>query len=347
MKKTVAENMKHMTGVRPMVDVVGDLPYKKEFMTNSFFSIGHFDVDGHLINYLYHLITFEFPGKEKLIASCFSVTDETDQKYYGDTKIYPVSQTVMETDHFELKAPGGEMWGDLNKMYLHAVIPEAELQVELVPVGYPLYNALTGKFKMVGLTIHQYSIPTVETKGTLRIEDKVYELDGISWFDRQWQNKIPNIPGIDSFAKIIHKIKKNGSAFPAWGWMDMNLENGDVISLWVSFEKGEEVWGTLMHPDGIHEVLEINSMLKGATDWWKSPKSGFEYPTKWIVSIPKLSAELTVVSAPKEQDLPCEYSDDFSHYEAASQITGTYQGKPMNGYCYVELIGPWYKDKLN
>lgn len=31
----------------------------------------------------------------------------------------------------------------------------------------------------------------------------------------------------------------------------------------------------------------------------------------------------------------------YNHYEGASTVEGTYQGKPIKGYCYVELIGDW------
>ena len=33
----------------------------------------------------------------------------------------------------------------------------------------------------------------------------------------------------------------------------------------------------------------------------------------------------------------------YNHYEGASRVEGTYQGKKIKGYCYVELIGDWSK----
>jgi len=31
----------------------------------------------------------------------------------------------------------------------------------------------------------------------------------------------------------------------------------------------------------------------------------------------------------------------LTKYEGASAVSGTYGGKPVHGYGYVELVGPW------
>lgn len=98
------------------------------------------------------------------------------------------------------------------------------------------------------MNVYQFSLPTVQTTGTIRIKDKTYEINCNSWFDRQWQ-----VAEADIFIK--------------WGWMDMNLDNGDYLSLWFTVENGKETaWATVLHPDGTHSVVYVEPMLQNADD---------------------------------------------------------------------------------
>lgn len=52
---------------------------------------------------------------------------------------------------------------------------------------------------------------------------------------------------------------------------------------------------------------------------------------------------MIVASAPANQELQFDEMPVLNHYEAASQITGTYDGELVKGHCYVELLStrPW------
>ena len=124
--------------------------------------------------------------------------------------------------------------------------------------------------------------------------------------------------------------------------MDINLENGDVISTWFAKEKdSENCWATLMHPDGSHKMVKVKPMISTAKDYWKSSASGKSYPMTYNVIIPELDANLTVNCAVSDQELFFPERNDLSHYEGAATILGTYLGKETNGYTYVELVGDW------
>jgi predicted secreted hydrolase len=191
-----------------------------------------------------------------------------------------------------------------------------------------LYNGGTGLFPMLGMDVHQYSLPTLETSGTVTIEDRAYRIsDGTSWFDRQWQNLAPSPEG-----KPL-----NGK----WAWMDLNLDNGDRISLWSADDPSGDnnSWVTILHPGGGQTVTAIEPLSAGESDHWFSPASGKRYPTHWTVKIPAFDAELEVTPHPRAQELVPNQA--LAYYEAASSVHGTYLGKETTGYCYVELVGQW------
>ena len=347
---TLCENLKTMKNINPAVDVRKDLVYKPEYMINSFFAIGHFEAKGHTLNYLLHMISMGNPGCE-FIASMFSVTDETEQKNYSDTQIFPINSETVSFDEFYLKAPHGQMSGDIDEMKLSAGMKNAKLDVKIYPQGYPIFNGGTGCFHMVNLDIYQYSIPHCKTIGTLVLDGEIYELDGMTWFDRQWQIPCPKLGNVGrKFMGWAVKTFMDGGKkvnFPSWGWMDMNLDNGEVISVWFPVEKtGEDCWATVMHPDGTQKKVKLNPIIAQAENWWKSSVSDYAYPTKYHVQCPELDADLTVICAPKEQELNFEGWPTLSHYEGASQVSGIYGGQKVTGYCYVETIGVWNEKML-
>lgn len=343
----VTENVKNMKGFAPEVDVAGDMAYKDEYMNNSFFAIGHFITDGHTIDYLFHLMSYAYPGKEPEMTYCFSVTDETEGKYYQFSKAYKFSEIELATDRFYISTPAGKMEGTLDEIHLTAKMEHGSLHLTLKPVGYPLYNGGTGKFHMVGMDIYEYSIPTIQTDGMITIDGKVYEIkDGVSWYDRQWQQKLPKMPGFveKGVGKIMDEKQKREGGFklPVWGWMDINLDNGDKVSTWFAEEEdGENCWATVMHPSGAQRTVTVEPVVTQATDHWKSEASGAEYPMTYKIVIPELDADLTVRTAVDDQELFFPENPLYNHYEGASTVEGTYQGEPIKGYCYVELIGDW------
>lgn len=123
--------------------------------------------------------------------------------------------------------------------------------------------------------------------------------------------------------------------------MDLNLNNGDRISLWSAVEDGgaDNSWVTILHPDGRQTVTAIEPLSASESDYWLSPDSGKRYPTRWTVTIPAFDAKLDLTPHPREQELVPFPA--IAYYEAASSVRGTYNGKETTRYCYVELVGDW------
>lgn len=202
---------------------------------------------------------------------------------------------------------------------------------------------------MVGLDIYEYSIPTMLSNGTVTIGSKTFAVkDGISWYDRQWQQKLPKAPEfvMNGMAKVMEKknAKDGGFVLPVWGWMDINLENEVKISTWFAIEgEKENCWATIMHPDGSQRTVDVNPVVCQATDHWKSEQSGASYPMTYKIQIPELDTDLVVKCVVDDQELYFLENALYNHYEGASSVEGIYQNQPVKGYCYTELIGDWSK----
>jgi hypothetical protein len=315
----------HTTGVSPLLDPVADLPYKPQYDVNSWFAIGHLQSGDHVIDYLFHLMVLQTPGG-RIMQSVVSVTDETTGWYHGADTIVPLAQTDVPEDKLDLQVPGGRMVGDLNHLDLTAQLDGISVDVRLDVESGVLFNSGTGVFPLLGMKIHQYSVPRFATTGTIVIEGETYQVEGVSWFDRQWQHQDT------STADDIH-----------WTWMDINLDNGDAISLWSAPDLSsaqERAWATVLHADGTQTVTAAEPTVVSARDRWVSEESGQIYPTRWTVRIPTLDAEIEVVPTPRKQEIVSQVPL-LHKYEGAGTMHGTYRGKQVTGFGYVELVGVW------
>lgn len=308
-------------GAVPALDIVAGLAHKRGYTLNSWFVIGHFESEGHTLNYLVHLFALSIGGITVGVDSAASITDETTGWYGVQHGFHPFFRANVRSDRLLVKTPHSSLSGTLDELHVRAQIKGASIDVTLKAVGHPLYNKGTGRFDMLGMDVFQYSIPTMETTGRLTIDGREFPASGVSWFDRQWQKQ------------------PLGPPRGRWTWMDLNLSNGWRISLWdaTGVDGKSNAWVTVLDQSGKHVVADLAPLIDDACDYWLSPQSGARFPTRWQVLVPALDMQLAVVARPREQ----EVRGLHARYEGASSVSGTVGGERVSGYCYVEMVGDW------
>lgn len=324
---SLMENMKLYKGSHPFVDLAGDLAYKKDYSVNSWFYTSRFQVEGQDISTLVHLISLNVPGltPEPVMLCMAAATNETTGEYYGGSdEALPFSLLQVSDDKYDIRTPKIAMYGDLDEMHVKAEIygGAGAIDFTMKAVGWPIFNSGNAHFPIGLMNVYQYSLPTLSTTGTLTLGDKTYEVEGTSWYDRQWQNT----PGIMD-AK--------------WAWMNMDMDNGDFISIWdIDFIGGQRrnSFATILKPNGTQMVVPAEPF--GCADVWQSEVSGRSYPTRFTVKIPATDTCLDVVATPRKQEI-CSMVDP--KYEGAAAISGVHCGKTATGHCVIELVGEAWK----
>lgn len=314
-------------GVVPQVDVTKDLLPKTNYNVNSWFVFGKFDADGHIFNYLFHIMALKMPMPFAgfKYQTAISISDESTHYYYTKDYVDKESDIEISNDKFYIKIPKGEISGDWDCMKIKVHDKDFSLDTVVTAIHYPVITRGSSVFELLGMTIHQYSVPFMTTKGTLTLNGTTYDITdkGYTWFDRQWQVQDMKAP-----------IK--------WSWMAIYLDNGDVISVLDSDVPGrEEGLLSVLKTDGSqHNSTNVPPFKYGESEYWVSSVTKQKYPTHWKLKLPSINAELEITPIIKEQEIP-SVMKPLSKYEGASRVTGTYQGMPVTGNAVVELIGTW------
>ena len=314
-------------GVGPLLDPETDLNWKPEYENDSWFFFGRFETNGEKVSYLFHAMIIPLPGMGKAVQLIIAVANETTGCYRSDDCIVPLGMDNVRPG-FDIRMPNGWIRGTHSDIRFEGTIGDGsgKIALQLTAPGPVIFNGGAGEFTGVGMHVHQYSIPRIVTSGTIFIAGKTYDVNGTSWFDRQWQ-QLAKVP--------VEKLK--------WSWIGLTLDTGEAVGIWscpMTAASEPRGWATVLHSDGSQSVISVDPSL-GATGEWVSSVTQSRYPTHWRVTIPLVNAVLDVEPVPLEQEVVSVVAPMLSKYEGASRVSGTWAGKSVTGFGCVELVGNW------
>jgi hypothetical protein len=299
-----------------------DLVAKEGVAQDSWFVISHLTSGSDRLELLIHYIRLT-PPDAPVIQAMVSVLDPVSGKSLSEEKDYKPSETTFSTASLDVQTPSGGLSGDASAMHVTGRFQRINVDLTLARQGPLLANLATGILPFYGDINYEYALPSMKTAGSVVIDGKRYQVEGVSWFDRQWG-----------------QMASSFWAHMKWSWMGISLDNGDRISLWDIIDGDKEhAFATLLHPDGGHEIVDVEPLAQGATSIWTSAATGRRYPTHWVVSIPALKARLSVEPLVREQEFVSPIG--IHKYEGASKVGGEIQGEPATGHAVVELVGDW------
>lgn len=277
--------------------------------------VGHVSAHGHRFGY--QVTILNIGGAPQALMA---ITDKTTGRYYTKSYRYASDQATFSTSELDVRTPDATLSGPIDAMRLRATLPVGEIDLTLSARGPAMYNNGTGLIPFLGGTSYYYSMPSLASQGTLKLNGRIYAVAGESWLDRQWGSW-------------------DQRTLQKWTWMAVQLSNGDRVNLWdLLAQDGELSYATVLHPNGTHEVVAVNPLAATTSGFWTSPTTGKRYGTRWAVSIPALNTTLTVVVQPQGQEIQA----GGGVYEGAGSVTGQRRGKPITGLTYVEQYGNWH-----
>ena len=182
-------------------------------------------------------------------------------------------------------------------------------------------RGLSQKGSELGNANHYYSLVGLQSTGTVKISRQSVEVKGVSWMDHEF--------GTSALSDGI----------VGWDWFSIQLENGTILMLarlryqdgsdWPSFE------GTLAEIGQTPVKIQRADFNIKETASWKSPKTGSIYPSGWIIQLDRFGLMLKILPLLKDQEL----NGNFTYWEGAVRVEGTFRHQTTSGVGYVELTG--------
>jgi predicted secreted hydrolase len=140
------------------------------------------------------------------------------------------------------------------------------------------------------------------------------------WLDREW--------GSGSL----------GADQQGWDWFALQLDDGSALMFYAlrkrPGERDPHSAGTWLAPDGTTVALANDDVRIDATAYWTSPH-GTRYPARWHLQVPRLQLDVEIQPRLADQEL----DTSTRYWEGASSVSGTREGRKLEGKAYVELVG--------
>jgi predicted secreted hydrolase len=258
----------------------------------------------------------------------FTVSDLTNGRFYHDERYSRAGDDLAGAQGSPRYRVWIEDWqieavDDTNQLVnIRASNDEIAVDLMLEQVKPPALqgqDGLSPKSSDNGNASHYYSLSRLLTNGTLRIDDRTYTVEGLSWKDHEFSTSAlaSNAQGWDWFGLIfdnntemmIGQIRlKDGGKEPAFG-------------------------GMFVFEDGTTQYLPSSTFTITPTGTWTSPHTGATYPSGWdvVVDSGDIQLEFTITPLALDQEL---YGSNVEYWEGAVEVTGD-----VNGVGYAELTG--------
>ena len=129
-----------------------------------------------------------------------------------------------------------------------------------------------------------------------------------------------------------------------WDWFSLQLDDGrEIMAYLLRLKAGgiDIAHSTLVTPEGKARYLAREEWTVRATRTWKSPKTGVEFPSRWILEYPGENLRMEIV--PELADQENRTRTGASYWEGA--VTVQAPGGQKLGHGYVELVGYRMKNR--
>jgi predicted secreted hydrolase len=221
-------------------------------------------------------------------------------------------QAAQQGEEFHLKAQE-------NGLGLHLVLKPSKPPALHGEGGYSRKSA------HLDAASHYYSLPRLETRGSVTVAGRTVPVTGVSWMDHEFFTSAM-APGL-----------------VGWDWFSLQLGDGWDVMLYLLRHADGTVdpasAGTLIDPAGTPHHLKQGDFAVQATGAWTSPHSGARYPAGWEIDIPGAGYRLRLTPALADQEIRTQAPAKVTYWEGQVQIAGSKQGAPLTGQGYAELTG--------
>ncbi|MBI1820971.1 MAG: carotenoid 1,2-hydratase [Nitrospirae bacterium] len=266
---------------------------------------------------------------ENIYSAHFAISDEMEKTFWFQEKISreALGKAGAEKSHFHAWIDhwyGNEKQG---VFYLGAEEGAGEnkkkIELKLIPEKPLVIHGQMGVSPKDEKEInrsHYYSFTRLKTSGTLVLNGKELEVEGISWMDHEFGSS-PLLP-----------------SQTGWDWFSIQLDNRTELMFYQIRNKDGSApfsFGTLIDENGKTETLHSKDFSIRAKGRWRSPGGG-SYPMGWELTLPREHLTLLLTPAIENQELNV-FGGKMRYWEGSVSVSE--KSSTLSGAGYVELTG--------
>ncbi len=190
-------------------------------------------------------------------------------------------------------------------------------------------NGYSRKGKSSSAASQYYSFTRLGTQGSLSLDGEIFQVEGESWMDKEFGS---------------NQLAENQVG---WDWWSLQLEDGRELMIYQLRDRSgatDFAQGTLVSRSGEVHYLEPDDWEIQVMEHWKSPETGADYPSRWIVRLAQENLELEVIPQLADQENRSQILSDLYYWEGTVTIQSS-SGERL-GRGFVELTGYGSKNLL-
>lgn len=200
-----------------------------------------------------------------------------------------------------------------------------KLDLQLTPVRPPILHGYksNGVLDFPRARHNYYSLPRLETTGTIKTGRKMETVSGVSWMDHQYG--------------FIYSEE-----FKGWDWMCAHLDSGaDLMFSQVSLFDGKvlpQSCGAVMYPDGRTVHLRKEQFILKPQRYWKSWLTRITYAVDWEMEVPGMGIRLRSRAHVDAQQMILW---PMIFWEGSNSVSGVFEGQEVSGQGFLETFGDY------
>lgn len=190
----------------------------------------------------------------------------------------------------------------------------------LKPLSFQGPNGFSRKSESDENASMYYSFTRLETKGELQLKGQHYEVNGLSWMDKEFS----------SGALAEDQV--------GWDWFSLQLDDGSeymLAQLRSQDQESDYAWANHMSSSNNIEYLEEEDFKLIPLDFWESPASGSRYPIQWKIEL--LGRTFVVKAEFSDQENRSLLFPGLDYWEGAVRVEDESGNKIGQGF--LEMTG--------
>ena len=266
----------------------------------------------------------KFAAKQLLFAHA-AITDVGGNKLWHDQRIARVGfgvASASETD-MALKLRDWSLQNQSGRYSANLPATDFGLKLQFTETQAVLLQGQQGlsrKGPDEKQASYYYSQPQLATSGSLRLQDKTFEVQGTAWLDHEWSQELLHPSAI------------------GWDWIGMNLDDGSALTAFrLRRIDGSAVWdgGSFRSAKNALQTFSRGEVVFKPVRSWTSPLTQTSYPVEWTVQTP--TDVYTVKAVIDNQELDSRQSTGAIYWEGLSDLINS-KGQRV-GRGYLEMTG--------